>query len=112
MAIYISVQYNCGLLPDMILLTQGYYPWGTRLNTIYRGFVFTAYGTVYYYYHVLHCFCFCCFSGVSAWRLIQAYSIITVGFSPTIILLTHVTTDHNNRGTRLNAMKRFCICSL
>ena len=26
MAINISVQYNDGLLPDIILLTQGYYP--------------------------------------------------------------------------------------
>ena len=28
----ISVQYNGGFLPDIILLTQGYYHWGTRLN--------------------------------------------------------------------------------
>ena len=34
MAINISVQYNGGLLPDIILLTQGYYQWGTRLNTM------------------------------------------------------------------------------
>ena len=33
MVINISVQYNSGLLPDIILLTQGYYHWGTRLNT-------------------------------------------------------------------------------
>ena len=32
MAISISVQYNNGLLPDIILLTQGYYHLGTRLN--------------------------------------------------------------------------------
>ena len=30
----ISVQYNGGLIPDIILLTQGYYHWGTRLNTM------------------------------------------------------------------------------
>ena len=44
MAINISVQYNGGLLPDIIiLLTQCYYHRGTRLNTI-RGFiVFPAY---------------------------------------------------------------------
>ena len=29
-----SVQYSGGLLPDIILLTQGYYQWGTRLNTM------------------------------------------------------------------------------
>ena len=30
----ISVQHNGGFLPDIILLTQGYYHWGTRLNTM------------------------------------------------------------------------------
>ena len=34
MVINISVQYySGGLFPDIILLTQGYYQWGTRLNT-------------------------------------------------------------------------------
>ena len=30
----ISVQYNDGFFPDIILLTQGYYHWGTRLSTM------------------------------------------------------------------------------
>ena len=30
----ISVQHNGGFLPDIILLTQGYYHWGTQLNTM------------------------------------------------------------------------------
>ena len=30
----VSVQYNGGFLLDIILLTQGYYHWGTRLNTM------------------------------------------------------------------------------
>ena len=30
MVMNISVQYNGGFLPDIILLTQGYYHWGTR----------------------------------------------------------------------------------
>ena len=34
MVINISVQYNGGLLPDIILLIQDYYHWGTRLNTM------------------------------------------------------------------------------
>ena len=34
MVINISVQYNGGFLLDIILLTQGYYHWGTRLNTM------------------------------------------------------------------------------
>ena len=31
----VSVQYNGGFLPDIILLTQGYYLRGTHLNVIY-----------------------------------------------------------------------------
>ena len=37
MAANVSVQYNGGLLPDIILLTQGYYHRGTRLNGM-KGF--------------------------------------------------------------------------
>ena len=37
MAINVSVQYNGGLLPDIILLTQGYYHnKGTRLKAMNR----------------------------------------------------------------------------
>ena len=32
MVINTSAQYNGELLPDIILLTQGYYHWGTRLK--------------------------------------------------------------------------------
>ena len=41
-AINVSVQYNGGLLPDIILLTQCYFHRGTRLNAT-RGFVFAAF---------------------------------------------------------------------
>ena len=34
MVIHINVHYNGGFLPEIILLTQGYYHWGTRLNTM------------------------------------------------------------------------------
>ena len=34
MVININVQHNGGFLPDIILLTQGYYHRGTRLNTM------------------------------------------------------------------------------
>ena len=34
MAINVNVQYNGGLLPGIILLTQCYYYWGTRLNAM------------------------------------------------------------------------------
>ena len=36
LAIYLSVQYNVGIVPDMILLTQWYYHRGTRLNAMKR----------------------------------------------------------------------------
>ena len=36
MAINVTVQYNGGFLPDIILLTQGYYHRGTRLNAMTR----------------------------------------------------------------------------
>ena len=42
MAINVSVQYNGGLLPDIILLTQCYFHRETRLNVI-RDFVFAAF---------------------------------------------------------------------
>ena len=34
MVIDISVQYNGGFLPDIILLTQIYHHWGTRLTLL------------------------------------------------------------------------------
>ena len=34
MAINVSIQYNVGLLPDMMLLTQCYYHWSIRLNAM------------------------------------------------------------------------------
>ena len=36
MAMNVSVQYNGGLLPDIVLLTQGYYDRGTRSNAMKR----------------------------------------------------------------------------
>ena len=36
MVINVSVQYNGGLLPDIILLTQCYFHRGTRLNAMKR----------------------------------------------------------------------------
>ena len=36
MAINVSAQYNGGLLPDIILLTQCYFHRGTRLNVMKR----------------------------------------------------------------------------
>ena len=41
MAINVSVQYNGGSLPDIILLTQGYYRWGTHLNAVKRLYILT-----------------------------------------------------------------------
>ena len=36
MAINVGVQYGGGFLPDMILLTQGYYHRGTHINAMMR----------------------------------------------------------------------------
>ena len=41
MAINVSVQYDDGFLPDIILLTQCYYHRGTRLNAMKRFCIFS-----------------------------------------------------------------------
>ena len=43
MAINVSVQYNGGLLLDIILLTLGYFHRGTRLYAIKRFCIFAAF---------------------------------------------------------------------
>ena len=112
MVINISVQYNGGFLPDIILLTQGYYHWGTRLNTmqwlcIYspcNSILLLPYVMVYYTVSVL----FLLFS----WCPCMATNVgvqYNGGLLPDIILLTQC---YFHRGTCLYAMKRFCICSL
>ena len=77
------------------------------------GFVFIVYVLVYYYYHLWWCtklslFCFYCFF----WCPCMAINVSVQyngGLLPDIILLTRC---YFHRGTRLYAMKRFCICSL
>ena len=41
MAINVSVQNNGGSLPDIILLTQGYYHWRTHLDAVKRFCIFS-----------------------------------------------------------------------
>ena len=90
MVINISVQYSGGLLPDIILLTEGYYQWGTRLNTMYQGsgFVFTTfvmYITTTMCDGVLHCLLFSIFF----WCPYMAINVnvqYNGGFLPDIIL--------------------------
>ena len=112
MAINISVQHSGGLLLDIILLTQGYYQWGTRYLPC-SGFVFTAfvmYITTTMCDGVLHV------SGLFLmffWCPCMAINVMVQyngAFFPDIILWTQCYLLH--RGTCLNAMKRFCICSL
>ena len=57
MVINISVQYSGGILPDIILLTQGYYQWRTRLNAMQwlRIIAFVVYITTTMCDGVLHC---------------------------------------------------------
>ena len=45
MVINVSIQYNGGFLPDIILLTQGYLPSGNSFKCHRRGFVFAAHKT-------------------------------------------------------------------
>ena len=114
MVINISVQYNGGFLADIVLLTQGYYHhWGTRLNTMKWLCIYSLCSSILLlpyvmmvYYIVSHLFllffrCPCMAINVS----VQYNG----GLLPDIILLTQC---YFHRGTRLNAMKRFCICSL
>ena len=51
MGINISVQYNGGFLPDIILLTQCYYHRGTRLNTMHGMCTYNLYNSIL----LLHC---------------------------------------------------------
>ena len=76
MVINISGQYNGGFFPDIILLTQCYYHyWGTRLNTMKWLCIYSLCNSILLLpCLVVHCttmflFCFYCFSGVLAWRL-------------------------------------------
>ena len=112
MVINISLQYNGGFLPDIILLTQGYYHWGTRLNTMKWLCIYSPCNSMLLLLcdGVLHCLCFVFigFPGVPAWRFMLSVQY-NGGLLPDIILLTQC---YFHRGTRLNAMKRFCICSL
>ena len=83
------------------------------MRSIGYGFLFIAYVIVYYYYHVLIVYCI-----VSVlfllffWCPCMAINVSVQyngGLLPDMKLLTQC---YFRRGTRLNAMKRFCICSL
>ena len=110
MMINVSVHYNGGLLPDIIPLTQGYYHWGTRLKTMLwlciHSLSILLLPCVMVYYIV---------SGVLLmffWCPCMAIDVsvhYNGGLLPDIILLTQC---YFHRGTRLNAMKRFCLSSL
>ena len=113
MVININIQYNGGFLPDIILLIQGYYHWGTRLNTKYWLCIYSLCNSiksrpsVMVYYIVFVLFLFLLFF----WFPCMAINVSVQyngGLLPDIILLTQ---SYFHRGTRLNAMKRFCICS-
>ena len=54
-------------------------------------------------------FCLSYFSGVPAWQLMYVSVQYNGGLLHDIMLLTQC---YSHRGTRLNAIKRFCICSL
>ena len=112
MVIDISVQYNGELLPDIILLTQGYYHWGTRLNTMLWLCIYSLCNRisllpcVMVYYIVSGLFLMFFWCPCMAINVNVQYN---GGLLPDIILLTQC---YFHRGTRLNAMNLFCICSL
>ena len=110
MGINISVQYNGGFLPDIILLTQSYLR-GTRLNTMRGLCTYNLYNSIL----LLHCLMvYYIVSGLFLlffWCPCMASNVrvqYNGGFLPDIILLTQC---YYHRGTRLNAMKRFFIFS-
>ena len=94
MAVYVIVQCNGGFLPEtFLLLTQA------PIVVWFDGTII-----IIVYYCLLFCFAWwpCITINVS----LQYNS----GLLPDIILLNH--GYYHRRGTRLNAMKRFCLCSL
>ena len=110
--INISVKYNGGLLPGIILSTQFYYHRENSLNTmswlcsysLCKSILLLPCLMMYYVVSVL--------SLLFVWRPCMAIDVSVQyngGLLPDIILLTQC---YYHRGTRLNAMKRFCICSL
>ena len=111
MAINVSIKYNGGLLQEIIMLTQGYYHWGTRLTTstswlcIYSQSILPLACVMAYYivYGVLLMLFSC---PCMAINLSIQYN---GGLLPDIILLTQC---YFHQVTRLNAMKVFLICRL
>ena len=111
MVINISVQYDGGFLPDIILLNQGYYHWGTRLNTMLWLCIYSLCDSIllpclmmYYIVSVFFLPFFWC-----PYMAINVSAQYNGGLLSETILLTQC---YFHRGTRLNAMKRFCVYSL
>ena len=112
MAIDISVQYNGGLLPDIILLTQGYYHRGTRLNTVYRLCLYSLCNSILLLPFLMMCYIVSVLFLLFVWcpcMAINASVPYNGGLLHDIILLTQC---YYHSGNPFNAMKRFCICSL
>ena len=83
--------------------------WSSLFSFQCSDFGFTAYVTEYYYYHVWWCTTlFSLFLLLCPCMAINVSVQYNGGLLPDIVLLTQC---YYHRGTRLNAMKRFCICS-
>ena len=111
MVINISVQYKGGLLPDIKLLTQGYYhslgnpfKYHVVAYSLCNSILLLPCLMVYYIVSGLFSMFFWC-----PCMAINVNVQYNGGLLPDIILLTQC---YFHRGTRLNAMKRFFICSL
>ena len=101
MAINVIVQYNGGFLPDIILLTQApnNVVWFHGPNIVYYCYPFLI------MYYIVFCFVLV---GGPAWAINLSVHY-DCGLLPDIMLLTQ---GYFHRGTCLNAIKRFCFCSL
>ena len=111
MGINISVQYNGRFLPDIILLTQSYLR-GTRLNTMHGLCTYNLYNTT----GILLLHCLMVYYIVSGLFLLFFWcpcmaSNVSVQYNGPDIILRLLTQFYYHRGTRSNAMKRFCIFS-
>ena len=100
MGMNVIVQNNGGFLPDILLFTKPLLLYGSMALLSY---IITTLLIMYYIV-----FCFVLF-GVPACMAINVSVQYSGGLLPDIILLTQ---GYYHRGIRLNAMKRFCICSL
>ena len=103
MAINVSIQYNGGLLPDIILCWPNVVSIGDG-NNIEQGC--QKNGNVFWNGNGRPPFCMFRSQLIPIWRHTKRWPSVPIS---KYVVPISLATD---RGTRLHAMKRFCICSL